>query len=634
LNRPEFKRPRGPVDDSAAHWGAEFFALSRDIFWVTDSQARIHSVNPVCRSITGYAAEELVGQSLFAFIDERDGHAVERTFERLESGARDVVLECRCLRKDGKTCWLSCSCTRAKAPSRLILIVGREITDRRGLEAEFVEMTNRYEAAASASGSIAYECNTETGSVVWGGNFHSILGYNSDEMAGSFAAWVDLVHPRDREAMSRGRRSIQVEKELPRLRYRVKRKAGDYIHVRDDARFYRDAGGRPTKMIGCIQDVTEQVRSRRELEHIKGRLELILQSIGDGICGLDAEGRVTFLNPAAEKMLGWSTEELIGKPFHATCHHSRKNGKPYHVEECAIIATSESEHSHLVVEDVFWRRDESSFPVECNATRIRDEDDVVGMVITFRDITERHRRLSAEQELRTARKVQQLLYPAGPPQIEGFDIAGAVFPAAMACGDYFDFLPFRDGKLSIAVGDVSGHGLGPALHMVQARAFLRSAIDSHECEVGVLQRLNDLLMQNRSDDFFLTLFLASLDPASRILNYAGAGHEARLLRRDDSIHELPSTGIVLGVLDELVIENAPPTQLEPGDVLLIATDGLMETYSPSRETFGWKRVLDVVRESRHLPAEMIVQELRTTTRQFGKKHPQLDDVTIVVVRVT
>ena len=633
MNRPEVKRPAGPVDQSAAHWGAEFFALSREIFFAVDFQGKIHSVNPICLEITGFTSDELVGQSLLAFIHEQDRSAVDRSFQRLDGGANDVAFEVRCLRKDGLTCWLRCLCTIAKATSELILVVGREITDRRGLEAEFVEMTNRYEAAASASGSIAYECNTETGAVFWGGNFRSILGYSPTEMAGTLDAWLDLVHPHDRENADHGRRSVPVEKEPSRLRYRVKRKDGDYVHVRDDARFYRDASGQPAKMIGCIQDVTQQVLSQRELERIKGRLELILQSIGDGICGLDALGRITFINPAAEKMLGWSSPELIGKAFHSTCHHSRKNGKPYPSEECPIANAIDSEESQPVIEDIFWRRDGSSFPVEFNATRIRDEGDVVGVVITFRDVTERHRRLSAEQELRTARSVQQLLYPAEAPEVDGFDIAGAVFPAAMACGDYFDFLALNDGKLSIAVGDVSGHGLGPALHMVQARAFLRSAIDSHDDEVGVLRRLNDLLMQNRSDDFFLTLFLASLDPASRTLNYAGAGHEARLLRRDGRIDELPSTGIVLGVLDELTIENAEPTQLDSGDILLIATDGLMETYSRNREIFGWRRVLDVVERARHLPAETIVQRLRTSTQQFGKARPQLDDVTIVVVKV-
>ncbi len=622
-----------PGDESASKRAAEFFALSPDIFCVTDSQVTIRGINLACLGITGYTPEECVGRSLFELIHQDDRSEAEKAFQRLRGGASAIEFECRCVCKDGLTCWLACSCTTAEASADQFLVVAREITNRRVLEAEFVEMTNRYEAAASASGSIAYEWNTETGELLWGGNFRAILGYKPSEMAGTLHAWLGLVHADDRDDAEQARGGVLSEKESTHLEYRVKRKDGEFIFVRDDARFYRDASGQPARMIGCIQDVTQQVQSQRKLEHIKDRLELILQSIGDGICGLDARGNVTFVNPAAESMLGWSAAELIGKTLHSTCHHSKKNGTPYPSKECPIAGAIHSEESHQVVEDMFWRRDGRTFPVEYRATRIRDEDDVVGVVVTFRDVTERHRRLLAEQELQTARTVQQLLYPDKPPRVDGFDIAGAAFPAAMACGDYFDFLSLDNSRLGIAVGDVSGHGLGPAMHMVQARAFLRSAVDSQPDEVGVLCRLNDLLMQNRSDDFFLTLFLASLDPVSRILNYAGAGHEARLLRADGRVDKLPSTGIVLGVLDQLTIQSGVPTQLETGDVLLIATDGIMETYSPSREAFGWTRVLDVLDRSRDLPAQSIIQCLKTAAEQFGNNRPQLDDVTIVVVKV-
>jgi sigma-B regulation protein RsbU (phosphoserine phosphatase) len=375
-----------------------------------------------------------------------------------------------------------------------------------------------------------------------------------------------------------------------------------------------------------------QIQSQRELDQLKGRLEPILDSISDGICGLDAHGRVTFVNPAAEKMLGWTAAELVGKHEHDTFHHTKPGGAQHKLEECPVHAAIRTGDSRVIIEDVFWHRSEGGFPVEYTATPIRDRNAVVGAVITFRDLTKRHRRLVAEQELRAARRVQQLLYPAEPPQVPGFDIAGAAFPADMACGDYFDFLPLSDGNLAIAVGDVSGHGLGPALHMVQARAYLRSTIAPDVDEVSVLRRLNELLIQNKSDDFFLTLFYGNLDPSSRVLNYAGAGHEARLLRADSSVEALPSTGIALGVLDELAIRPAAPTQLGSGDVLVIATDGLTETYSPDREIFGWTRALQVVDSVRGRSAASIIESLKTETREFADNQPQLDDVTIVIAK--
>jgi PAS domain S-box-containing protein len=597
-----------------------------------DAQAAIHTANPACQNLTGFAPEECAGQCLLDFVHPEDRAVAERALTRLQDGQRPDDFECRFRCKDESVCWVSCSCSPPLGAEDLFLLACREISDRRVLEAEFVELTNRYEAAAAASGSIVYEWNTATDEVIWGGNYRSILGYASGKMARTLNDWVDLIHAEDQYDAERSGGSMLTDGEPAHLEYRIRRADGQYIHVRDDACFYRDASGKPARMIGCIRDITEQVHSQRELLRVKGRLELILQSIGDGICGLDAGGCVSFVNPAAAKMLGWPAEELHGKPLHNTCHHSKKNGKAYAAEQCPILGALHRQEGRLVVEDVFWRRDGTSFPVEYSATPIRNEDDVIGVVVTFRDVTERHRRMYAEQELRTARSVQRLLYPAGSPDVDGFDIAGAAFPAAMACGDYFDFVPLDDGQLAIAVGDVSGHGLGPALHMVQTRAFLRSTINADRDEVDVLRRLNELLMQNRSDDFFLTLFYARLDPVARVLYYAGAGHEARLLRADGRVVELPSTGIVLGVLDELRIENAAPTQLESGDVLLIATDGLTETYSPSREIFGWSRVLQVVDDSRDLPAPSIIERLKAASQHFANHRPPPDDVTIVVVR--
>ncbi len=131
-------------------------------------------------------------------------------------------------------------------------------------------------------------------------------------------------------------------------------------------------------------------RAETEIRRLVRQNELILNSAGEGICGVDLHGATTFVNPAAARMVGWTVDELIGKSQHDVVHHSRLDGAPYPSEHCPIHATLNDGQVHHVANEVFWRRDHERFPVEYVSTPIRDENgDLVGAVITFRDITER-----------------------------------------------------------------------------------------------------------------------------------------------------------------------------------------------------------------------------------------------------
>ncbi|MCH7680835.1 sigma 54-interacting transcriptional regulator [candidate division KSB1 bacterium] len=154
-------------------------------------------------------------------------------------------------------------------------------------------------------------------------------------------------------------------------------------------------------------EITERKRAAESLEQLRRHNELILNSAGEGIYGLDLRGHTTFANPASARMLGWTAEELIGKPQHAIIHHTRPDGKPYPREECPIYAAFKDGAVHRVDTEVFWRKDGTSFPVEYISTPIRDDkNNLVGAVVTFRDITKRKQ---AEKALHDAlREVEQL----------------------------------------------------------------------------------------------------------------------------------------------------------------------------------------------------------------------------------
>ncbi len=146
----------------------------------------------------------------------------------------------------------------------------------------------------------------------------------------------------------------------------------------------------------ALEDQTElpvaELRSRPEtdLETLRRQHELILNAVGEGVYGLDIEGRVTFVNPAAANMIGWDINDLIGQSMHSVLHHSKPDGRPYPIHDCSIYQAFRDGRIHRANTEVFWRKDGSSFPVEYISTPMQDQHgEVVGTVVTFQDITQR-----------------------------------------------------------------------------------------------------------------------------------------------------------------------------------------------------------------------------------------------------
>jgi PAS domain S-box-containing protein len=238
-----------------------------------------------------------------------------------------------------------------------------------------------------------------------------------------------------------------------------------------------------------------------------------------------------------------------------------------------------------------------------------------------------------ERELSLARAIQQGLLPKAPPAVPGFEIAGATHPAQETGGDYFDFIPLPGGDWGVALGDASGHGIGAALLMAAARAYLRALALTHTGPDKVLDRVNRRLAEDVTADHFVTLFLARLSPRTRSLVYSSAGHvpgyvfdgrgEVRLVLR--------STGVPLGVGPTEGFPQGPEALLGPGDLVLLLSDGIVEARSGGGQLFGAERALRVVRAHRGQPAGDIVAALVQEARAWSPA-PPADDMTAVVLK--
>ena len=265
-------------------------------------------------------------------------------------------------------------------------------------------------------------------------------------------------------------------------------------------------------------------------------------------------------------------------------------------------------------------------------------DDV--LVRSIRYAIERGRRHRAEdavrdtsEEFRVAGEIQQRLYPAEAPVFPGFDIAGALFPTKATAGDYFDYIPMLDDCLGIVVGDVSSHGMGPALLMSETRACLRTLVQIHSDVGEILTRANQVLAADTSDFHFVTLAMARLDPSNRSMIYASAGQRGYLLHPGVDTTILDSTSLPLGVRPDTVVPTAAPVVLRPGDLVTFFTDGVAEAESPGRVRFGMARALEVIRSERERPANEIIESLHREVLGFCRSQPPADDITIVIVKV-
>jgi len=263
------------------------------------------------------------------------------------------------------------------------------------------------------------------------------------------------------------------------------------------------------------------------------------------------------------------------------------------------------------------------------------------LVRSIRYAIERSRRHRAEEtmrdtseEFRAAQEIQQRLFPGESPRLPGFDIAGALYPAKATAGDYFDYIPMLDDCLGVVVGDVSSHGMGPALLMSETRACLRTLAQASGDVGEILTRANRVLAADTSDFHFVTLAMARLDPRTKSMVYASAGQRGYLLHAGVDVTILDSTSLPLGVRPDTVVPAAAPITLRPGELFTFFTDGVVEAESPGRVRFGVARALQAIRSERDKPAQEIIQVLHNEVLGFCRNQPPSDDITIVIAKVT
>ncbi len=256
------------------------------------------------------------------------------------------------------------------------------------------------------------------------------------------------------------------------------------------------------------------------------------------------------------------------------------------------------------------------------------------------DIEERRRayarKLEAErrvaQELEIATQVQARLFPQRLPAVPALDYAGACVQARSVGGDYYDFLELGEGRLALIVGDIAGKGIAAALLMANLQANLRTQfVTAVNNPRNFLSSVNELLFANTPPSAYATLFFADYDSATGRLLYANCGHVPGLiLRANGAVEELASNCTVVGLFEkwQACISG---TELAPGDLMALYTDGITESTDSRGEEFGQERLVDLLRRNAHLPAQSLVAAVVEAVLEFSERR-QFDDVTLAIAR--
>jgi phosphoserine phosphatase RsbU/P len=242
-------------------------------------------------------------------------------------------------------------------------------------------------------------------------------------------------------------------------------------------------------------------------------------------------------------------------------------------------------------------------------------------------------RAKVNREIEIAREVQERLFPQQMPSFPGGSLAGSCRAALGVGGDYYDVIDFGDGRIGLAIGDVSGKGISAALLMASLRASLRGVtLDSPRDFARLMHKVNRLVYEASASNRYATFFFAAFDPATRRLECVNAGHNPPVLLRSSRVMRLEADGPVVGLLP-----FAPYTEqtltLEPGDVLLLYTDGISEAMTSEDEEWGEERMISAATAVRKLPASEILRALFTAADAFTTGAPQHDDMTLLILKL-
>jgi PAS domain S-box-containing protein len=358
---------------------------------VIDTAGRVVRFNRTCESISGYDFTELQGRPYWEqLIPKDDFDETIALFEKIRDGGFPAAYENRWLARDGsikRIAWSATALLDAQNQVAFLIATGIDVTIQREAERTLRESEARYRQLVE--GSLGMVCTHDMNGKLLSVNTHAAesLGYHVSEMQGQPLEKFTVRDSDVGDSMARYLRQMQRKGEAQGLLRLSARDGGTHVIAYRNKLIAME--GREPYVLGFGVDITEKIRAEEKLNMLTRQSNSILESVGDGIYGTDLDGLVTIVNPAAAEMLGYKVQELLGQDMHALSHHTRADGTPNPADDCMIRQSLLTEQTIRVSDEVFWRKDGTSFPVEYVARPQISDGRAVGVVVAFTDVTER-----------------------------------------------------------------------------------------------------------------------------------------------------------------------------------------------------------------------------------------------------
>jgi len=387
-----------------------------------------------------------------------------------------------------------------------------------------------------------------------------------------------------------------------------------------------------------------------------------LRSAASGIVITDDNGIIIWVNPAACALTGYAELELVGQ--HTRIFKSGEHGPGFYANLWETIARGKAWSGVIVnrrKNGSLYAEEQTIAPVYGESGRVTHfiaiKQDVTAQQHTQNELAQAHGRLEyahgeleervseiealnqilredksrIDAELRLGRQIQRRLLPQAPDTWHGVDLAVSSVPCFEVGGDYYDFIDLPNDDLGLAIGDVSGKGVGAALIMSSAQAALRIAAPNEPDLARLITRLSALLYRTTPREKYATFFFARYSPGAGVLRYVNAGHNPPLVCSNGRITRLEATGPPLGILEEPVFNEAS-IPFGVGTTLFLYTDGFNEAENPEGEQFGFRRWVALVGGSAGHSVSEIPGLLTEVISRFENGSRASDDKTLVILR--
>lgn len=595
--------------------------------------------NTAAEKMYGYTAEEICGQLIAVLVPPERADEISQIIQHIRQGKSITQFETVRVCKNGRRISVSLSISPIKDSQGRITgaaRIARDITRRKQKEEELLWLSRALEQSP-----VAVMITDTRGDIQYiNARFTTLTGYHREEIIGK--------NPR---ILQSGETSQEEYQQLWRTitsggewrgEIRDRRKGGGLYWVREHISPIRNLEGKITHFLSAAEDITDRKQMEQALRESEERFRQVARMTGEWIWEQDSSGCYLYCSGAVKEILGYEPEEMLGKHYGEFLTPEAHEKGTYKSQG---TLNGGQRFFHLV--NYYRHKEGCQVFTESSGEPVFDEQ---GRLIKWlgvdRDISKRLesqkvirqtqvRLAVARNELKIARKIQRSLLPSDPLILPGVEVTGYCLPASQVGGDYFDYYHRPDHRVDVAIADVSGHSVGPALFMVEIRSALKTQIRSQRTAASILAVLNDSLYEDLSRaDHFITMFYLQYYMSTGEINYASAGHNPPLLLRSGGTTciKLDADGMIFGVKKEVLFEEGR-ISLEKGDIIFLYTDGIIEAENKEGEFFGTERLCEILMAHTHFSPQELIKMIVEKLQDFCESKTFRDDVTMIALKV-